>query len=208
MSINNLKHISNSEFNIFDDRKRAHFVNSLSGVKSVNLVGTVSSEGNENLSVISSAFHLGATPALMGIIIRPDMSPRHTLNNIRENKYFTINHVNQEIYKRSHQTSARYPEDVSECEACGLTSQYLQNVKAPFVKESKIKLSMELVREVSISENGTHLLISKICGAWVPENCLEEDGHLNITKAGTLGVVGLDSYQSIQSLKRLPYAKP
>lgn len=208
MNENKLQYICQDTFNSFETRKRAHFVNSLSGVKSANLIGTISSDGQTNLSIVSSAFHLGASPALMGIIIRPDISPRHTLNNIREQKVFTLNHVNEEIYERAHQTSARYPRDVSEFEACGLTEQYLNEFKAPFVRESNIKLSMELVREVPIVENGTHMLISKINGVWLLDSILESDGHINILDAGTICVTGLDSYHSISKLQRLPYAKP
>ncbi|WP_372652221.1 flavin reductase family protein [Halobacteriovorax sp.] len=204
----NLIYVPNETFANFESRKRAHFVNSLSGVKSANLIGTISGDSQTNLSIVSSAFHLGASPALMGIIIRPDVSPRHTLDNIREEKFFTLNHVNEDIYQKAHQTSARYPREVSEFDACGLTEEYLEEFKAPFVKESNIKLSMELVREVPIIENGTHMLISKILGAWIPDSALESDGHISILDAGSVCVTGLDSYHSISKLERLPYAKP
>ena len=57
-----------------DQRERAAFINSLGGFKSLVLIGTQSKNGQSNLAVFSSLFHLGANPPLFGIIVRPDKS--------------------------------------------------------------------------------------------------------------------------------------
>ena len=54
-----------------EKHKRAHFINSLGGFKSVSLVGTSDKEGNSNLAVFSSIFHIAANPPLIGLIFRP-----------------------------------------------------------------------------------------------------------------------------------------
>lgn len=195
------------DFEKLDKRKRAKFINSLSGFKSSNLIGTMG-EFNSNLSIISSAFHLGADPALIGFIVRPDVSPRHTLNNIRQSKICTLNHVNQDILMRAHQTSARYDQKISEFEAVGLTEEFHDDFGAPFVAESNIKLGLELVREEKLEENSTHLMIMKIVSVYLPGNCILEDGHVDIEKAGTITVSGLDTYHDTDQLGRLNYAKP
>lgn len=203
-----MKTIKDKDFLSFSDRDRVRFINSLSGFKSVNLIGTQNLEGKTNLSIISSAFHLGASPALMGFVIRPDSVPRDTLNNLRETKLCTMNHVNEEILERAHQTSARYPEDISEFEACQLTTQYIDEIQAPFVEESKIKFSLELVREQLIPENGTHLIITKIKSVHLLDGCFHEDGRVDIAKAGSISVAGLDTYYTSKEIGRLSYAKP
>ena len=65
-----MKIISTKDLNNMESRFRARLVNSLSGVKSANLIGSVDKNKNENLSIVSSCFHLGASPALMGMIFR------------------------------------------------------------------------------------------------------------------------------------------
>lgn len=65
-----------------DTRQRAALINSLSGFKSLNLIGSISSSKITNLAIFNSVFHLGANPPLMGFIIRPDSVDRHTLQNI------------------------------------------------------------------------------------------------------------------------------
>ena len=88
-----LKRITKDEIIDMETRFRTNFINSISGFKSVGLIGTISKDNQINLAIFSQVFHLGANPALMGFIIRPDISPRHTLENIEETKYFTFNHI-------------------------------------------------------------------------------------------------------------------
>ena len=97
-----------------EQRFRAQFVNSLSGFKSACLVGTQNSNGQTNLSIISSIFHVGANPPLLGMIIRPHSVRRDTLENIQQTGVYTFNQVNSRIIAQAHQTSARYDESESE----------------------------------------------------------------------------------------------
>lgn len=204
----NTKRINQNDFQNFSDRERVRFINSLSGFKSSNLIGSADNEGNTNLSIISSAFHLGANPALLGFIIRPDSVPRDTLNNLRELGVCTLNHVNKNIVQQAHQTSARYEKEISEFDACGLTAEFLNDFKAPFVKESNIKIALKMIREEKLPENGCHLIISQITDVYVPKETLKEDGRVDINQAGTICVAGLDTYYETEKIGRYSYAKP
>jgi flavin reductase (DIM6/NTAB) family NADH-FMN oxidoreductase RutF len=194
----------------FDQRYRVNFINSLSGFKSANLIGTTSSSKQTNLSIISSAFHLGADPALIGFINRPETKEtrRHTLDNIRENGHYTINHVHSNIIEQAHHTSARYPREVSEFSAAKLTEDYINDFKAPFVKESLLKIAMKLTSINPIKENNTLLIIGKIEFVVLEENITSEDGYINIEDINSVCVSGLDTYHITNKLKRLAYAKP
>ncbi len=57
------KHFSLSELQTWDRFTRANFINSLSGFKSLSLIGTVNGNGVSNLAVFSNIVHLGADPA-------------------------------------------------------------------------------------------------------------------------------------------------
>jgi flavin reductase (DIM6/NTAB) family NADH-FMN oxidoreductase RutF len=190
-----------------ETRYRAAFINSLGGFKSVVMVGTKSENGQENLAIFNSFFHIGANPALCGIIVRPDVSPRHTLQNILTTKLYTINHLNENIFAQAHQTSARYTEQVSEFEAVGLIPLYQHDFYPPFVAESQIQMLCELQQEVALEINGTTLLIGKIIYVNVPENALQADGFVDLETAGTITCSGLDSYHKTSKLARLSYAK-
>lgn len=196
------------ELDKMDKRYRAKFINCLSGIKSANLVGTIDENEKTNLSMISSCVHLGASPSLMGMVIRPRSVPRHTFDNLKETKSWTINHVTEGLVKQAHQTSARYPKEISEFDAVGLTPEFIPGVFAPFVKEASLKFALKLVDILPIKQNGTEFVIGEITHVCLDEKWLDEDGSLRLEKAGTLGVSGLDEYVTLESLYRLSYAKP
>lgn len=201
-------HLTTVQLNKLDKRVRGHLINSLSGFKPANLVGTISNTGETNLSIISSVFHLGADPALMGLIIRPDVSPRHTLTNLRENKSVTINHVTEELIARAHQTSARYPRETSEFHACDITEEYLDDHKAPFVKEARVKIGLKMLSERLLEENNTHFIVCKINHIYFESNLWDKAGPLDLNQAGSVAISGLDTYHSLKKIARYSYAKP
>jgi flavin reductase (DIM6/NTAB) family NADH-FMN oxidoreductase RutF len=186
---------------------RAAFVNSLSGFKSASLIGTIDKNKQTNLAVFSSVFHLGSNPALMGFINRPDSVDRHTLKNILDTKNYTINHINKLMYKQAHQTSARYPKEVSEFEATGLTEAFGNRISSPYVKESQVKYGMEFAEKHELKINGTILVIGKIVEVFLPNQCLLPHGAIDIERAETVAISGLDAYHKTQPLARLTYAK-
>ena len=192
-------------------RQRTTFVNHLSGFKSANLVGSISAEGQENLAIFSSAVHLGANPALIGLISRPFTADvvRHSLRNIRQQKYFSLNQVHQGIYEQAHHSSARYPDGVSEFEATGLHPQYIGDFPAPFVQEAQLKIGLRLEEEIPIIKNGTYLIVAAIEYVELPQAAFDEaTGQIDLEKMQAVCISGLDSYHKTEQLQRLPYAKP
>lgn len=192
----------------FEKLYRINFVNSLSGFKSANLIGTISKEGKTNLAIFNSVIHVGSNPPLIGMLVRPASVPRHTYTNIKETGYFTINHINKEIFKQAHQTSARYDQNLSEFDECGLTPEFTEIVKATYVKESKIKIGCRLVEEHQIKTNDTIFVVGEILEVILPDNVLMNDGYVDIEKAGTIAISALDSYHETKRIARLSYAKP
>ncbi|WP_338760355.1 flavin reductase [Bernardetia sp. ABR2-2B] len=203
-----LKRIKKDEILAMEKRFRANFINSISGFKSVGLIGTISKTKQTNLAIFSQVFHLGANPALMGFIVRPEISPRHTLENIEETNYFTFNHINEEFYKQAHQTAARYEKEVSEFEATGLTPHFENDFIAPYVKESHFRVGLKLEEKHELSINNTIFLIASVQEVILNEEIIEKDGYIDIEKAGTITSSCLDSYHVTKHLDRLPYAKP
>ena len=202
------KIFTQADFETMERIPRLKFINCLSGFKSGNLIGTVDQNGHTNLSIVSSVFHLGANPPLMGMVIRPHSTPRHTWENIQDTGFFTINHVNSNITAAAHQTSARYPREISEFEAVGLNPEYSQIHKAPYVKESAIKMGLAYQHHMPVELNETLIVIGEIIEVMVPEKAIMEDGFLDIEAANTVAVSGLDRYHSTSGIHRLSYAKP
>ncbi|MFT5815906.1 MAG: flavin reductase (DIM6/NTAB) family NADH-FMN oxidoreductase RutF [Psychroserpens sp.] len=203
-----MKYINHDDLANMAPRYRAQLINSLSGFKSANLIGTRNEKNVNNLAIFSSVFHLGASPALVGFISRPDSVDRHTLKNIQQTKQFTINQVSETFWQAAHQTSANYAGDESEFQQTGLTPDFIEGVNAPFVKESQLKYALKLKLIVPIPLNNTLLVIGEITDIICEQAAIKNDGYIDIESLNTVMVSGLDSYHTSQRLSRLSYAKP
>lgn len=190
-----------------DKNHRRNFVNDLSAYKSANMIGTVSFEGITNLAVFNSVVHIGANPPLMGFILRPTVVDRHTYDNIKATGYFTINPITSALRDRAHQTSAKYPKDVSEFIMTGIKPQYSKIHPAPYVQESPFKIGLKIEEEQPIKANGCRLIIGRVIEVLVNEKLMQDDGHVDLGKTDILSVAGLDSYWEIGNGERLEYAR-
>jgi flavin reductase (DIM6/NTAB) family NADH-FMN oxidoreductase RutF len=202
-----MKSFSVEQIKLMDRFTRTHFINTLSGFKSVSLIGTINKVGQTNLAIFSNLVHIGADPALIGFVNRPLEAAPHTLANIQATEFYTVNHVHQDIYAKAHQTSAKYPEHISEFEAVGLTPLFRPGISAPFVEESKVQYVLKLEEVIPIKLNGTFLVVGSLQQAFIPEEIMDEDGFLSIEKANSLCSLGIDGYYETKLLEKLPYAK-
>jgi flavin reductase (DIM6/NTAB) family NADH-FMN oxidoreductase RutF len=200
--------ITSSTIQSWERFYRANFINSLTGFKSVNLIGTINKNGHPNLGVFSSVVHIGSDPALVGYINRPIKAAPHTLANIQSTGVYTINHIHPSFLEKAHQTSARYPDEVSEFDEVGLIPEFLENIAAPFVKESKVKYALTLEEIIPIKLNDTFLVIGKIQQVKLEENILLQDGFLELDKVSSMCSNGIDGYYTTQLIDRYHYAKP
>ncbi len=203
-----MQHIPSSTIEAWERFYRANFINSLTGFKSVSLIGTINQKGQTNLGIFSSLVHLGSDPALIGFINRPIKAAPHTLANIQSTGVYTVNHIHPSFLELAHQTSAKYPDEVSEFDELGLTHEFIEATHAPFVKESKVKYALTLEEIIPIQRNNTFLVIGKLLHVNLEENILLPDGFLELDKAASLCSNGLDAYYSTQLIDRYEYAKP
>jgi flavin reductase (DIM6/NTAB) family NADH-FMN oxidoreductase RutF len=188
---------------------RANFINSLTGFKSASLIGTINAKGVPNLGIFSSIVHIGSDPALIGYINRPLAAAPHTLANIKANGLYTVNHIQASFLAQAHQTSAKYPEEVNEFTEVGLTEEYLDGVKVPFVKESPIKYLLSLKEIIPITLNATFLVIGQLEQVLIdPSLQPTSDGFLHLDQAGSISSNGLDAYYKTELIDRYDYAKP
>ena len=192
-------------------RVRARMVNSLSGYKSANLVGTADASGRPACCMVSSVVHLGSDPALLGVVFRPPGDDAHNYRNLAESGAFTLSHVALPFFEAAHQTSARYPEGVSEFEAVGLTpfwhSQDGNRFAAPAVKESPVRIGLKVANDLRLP-NRCRFVIGAIQWVDFAAELQAEDGFLDLAAAETMAIGGLDAYHTAQRVARLSYAKP
>ena len=60
-----MKHFNKTALTDMDFASRIKLINSISGYKSANLIGTIDSLKQNNLAIVSSVVHIGSDPALL-----------------------------------------------------------------------------------------------------------------------------------------------
>lgn len=199
LSVNDLKNLSRV--------KRLNIINSATGVKPANLLGTKSLNSHPNLAVFSNVVHLGSNPPIIGILFRPQQeNPRDSYVNIKETGYFTLNQVPENMIQNAHYTSAKVPPQVSEFDEYGFTEEYLFGFHAPFVKESLLKIGLEMTEEIPVKSNNTILLAGKILHLQFPDEMMDDQGNLNLETIDAVGIGGVNTYYSLKKLQTFPYA--
>ena len=176
-----MHHFTQSAINEMQHLYKINLINSCSGYKSANLIGTKSLNGTSNVAVFSSITHIGSNPALLGFFLRPTTVIRNTYENIKETGYFTINHIHENILTEAHHTSAKYHKSISEFNMTSLEEEYKNEYDVPFVKDAPIQIRMQYAEEYDIKVNQTILLIGEIKDLFIKDNLLDEDGFVNLS---------------------------
>lgn len=203
-----MKHFSQKDLEKMQRLYRTNLINSCSGYKSANLIGTKSADGITNLAVFSSVTHVGANPALLSLLFRPTTVVRNTYENIKETGVFTINHIHESIIEDAHHTAAKYDAKISEFDKTNLKASYKSDFNAPFVENSPLQMAMQFVEEYHIKANQTILVIAEIKELYLQENMLQEDGFINLSEAKIAAINGLDGYAIPELKTRLEYQRP
>lgn len=202
-----MRHFTQADLQSFERFYRANFINSLTGFKSASLIGTVNQSGQTNLAIFSSIVHIGSDPALVGYINRPRKAAPHTLANIEATGEYTINHILPQFVDRAHQSSAKYPDTVSEFDQLQFTPHFIENFGAPFVQESRIKYGLKLQQIIPITLNDTFLVIGKIEHIHLNPSFVGKDGFIDLQSAESICSNGVDSYYQANAIGRFEYAK-
>ncbi len=200
-------HYTKEDILAMDRVSRLKIINSVTGIKPANLIGTISNAGETNVAIFSSIVHLGSDPVLLGFISRPQTAEvGDTYRNIQENEYYTINHIHPGFVKNAHYTSGKFDKKLSEFERCNLTEEYISDFKAPFVKESYFKIGMKFKEALDIKLNGTVLVIGEIENLVLPDASFVND-DIDLELTNSLGISGLNSYYELKKIARYPYVR-
>ena len=203
-----MRFFNNQDINQLDKIFRINLINSCSGFKSANLLGTISEKGITNVAVFSSVTHLGSNPPTLGFILRPTTVPRNTHKNLKDLGYFTINHIWEAIFEDAHHTSAKYPDDISEFDMTNLEPEFKGNYKAPFVKNAPVQMAMKFVEEIYVPSNDVMLVVAQIEELYIKDELLQKDGLINLSKGNVVTINVLYTYAVPKFKKQLSYQRP
>ena len=111
-----MKHYTKKNIIELEKVKRLNIINSITGIKPGNLIGSMDNDKTTNLAIFSSVVHLGSQPALLGFILRPQVNVvRDTYNNIMSNKLYTDSKYERyKKYKKKYSKGSNFDLDLKE----------------------------------------------------------------------------------------------
>jgi len=197
--------INRKDIEGLERKYRLNLINSLSGIKSANLIGTRSQEGQNNAAIFSSVVHIGSDPAHLGFVMRPQAERKSdTFKNIQETGYYTINHVSESFIEQAHFTSAKLDQEESEFDRMNLNPEFAEDFEAPFVRESLVKIGMKHKESIPLF-NGCYFIIGAIELVLAPDEAINEQGQIDLSTYNCAGISGLNTYYGLNKLAVLPY---
>ena len=202
-----MKNFTKESINTMDKIRRLNLINSCTGYKSANLIVTKSKSEISNVAIFSSVTHLGSNPPMISFITRPLSVKRDTYNNIKENPYFSVNHITENMIVDAHHTSANYDESISEFDKTNLIEEHKEGIEVSFVKDSPVQLLCKYINEYYIKENDSVLIIASIENLFFDEKVLHKDNWLQLDRAKVVTINGLDGYALPLLLDRFEYAR-
>jgi flavin reductase (DIM6/NTAB) family NADH-FMN oxidoreductase RutF len=183
----------------WNSRYRAQFFNSLYGGRLVALLCT-EWEGTANFCPVSQILHVGASPASLGILLRPESDTHQTRKYINLGAAVSLHWMPAYEMDRVHQSSAAYPEGQSEADAVGWAFH-----PAPVSQLALVCATLTL-KESHHLFNETALYVFEIKSI-ASTGAPDETGFWEF-EGGLLHSQGLDHYGSYHTQASLPYARP
>ena len=199
--------VDDNDINNLERKYRLNLINSITGIKPANLIGTRSLDGKDNVAIFSSVVHLGSHPAQLGFVLRPQsLNPRDTYANILDTNHYTINSITDNFTKNAHYTSAKLDKNDSEFDKMNIDKTFIDDFHAPFVSLSPIKIGMKYFQSVPLP-NGCVLIIGSVILLDIPDDSINPLGQIDLVSLQSTGVSGLNSYHSLIKLATYPYVR-
>jgi flavin reductase (DIM6/NTAB) family NADH-FMN oxidoreductase RutF len=203
-----MKYFSKQNIKELNHLFKINLINSCSGFKSANLIGTQDHLGKTNVAVFSSVIHMGSEPPVFGVLFRPTSVPRNTYENIKQTGFYTINHIHEAIIEDAHHTSAKYSKEQSEFDVTTLEKEFKNKFNAPFVKDCPIQIGLKYLEEYYIKANDTILVVGEIQALYIDDKLLLDDGFIDLSTGKVVAINGLDGYVKTNLIDRLNYQRP
>ena len=201
-----IKKYNKSDIFSLDKPLKINLINSITGLKPANLIGT-KSKNIENIAIFSSVVHLGSNPPHIGFIIRPQYKRKtDTYLNLLDNPYFSINSIQNETIEKAHKTSNKYNRDISEFDQLEIEKIYIDDYNAPFVKNSSIKIGLKKIDEI-VLPNRCKMIIGEVELIIVDRKILDLDGNIDYSKSTFTCISGLQNYYNVELSRQMKRGK-
>lgn len=163
----------------------------------IGFVSTISAAGIPNAAPFSFFNGISHAPPLVCLSIankEDDGGPKDTLANILDIKDFVVNIVDEALTEAQDRCAQRFPPEIDEIQAVGLTSVPSVVVKAPGILESPVNFECRLVQHIALPESVYTLVIGRIVWFHIRSDILLPNGYIDPRKMQAVGRMTGNSY--------------
>lgn len=165
------------EFNMRQQDRRARY-NLTAGIvvpRPIALITSVNESGLVNAAPFSAFNFMGTDPPIVAFCpglysVNPPV-PKDTRRNVLASGDFVVNMVDEDLLEAMTIAGAKFPPEVSETEAMGVTLVASVDVRPPRIAESPAHLECKLVKEVDLGEN--KILFGEIVRMHIREDLID-----------------------------------
>jgi len=183
------------------------------GPRPIGFVSTIDKKGNRNLSPFSFFNVVSIIPPVL--IFSPtlsgrDVSPKNTLENVKEVDEVVINVVNHPIVQQMSLSSTAYKKGVDEFVKSGLTPIASDVVKPFRVKESPVQFECKVTKIISLGNQGGsgNLVLCEVLKIHVDEAVLDSNNMIDQLKIDLVSRMGGNWYCRANSGSMFTIPKP
>ena len=163
--------------------------------------GTRSKDGINNLAPFSFYNAFSSTPPIVGFstIPRLDGRKKDTLQNVIDNKCFTLSAVSHRLVTQMSKSAALLEPEEDEFSYAGLEPAEAQTINAPYVKDALLVFECELNQVISFGdvEGSGNLILGQIKHININDD-IYEDGYVNFEKLDPVGRLAGNWYATIR----------
>jgi len=196
--------LDKTQFEAMERRVRSTLINSLSGIRTAYIGISADKEGRLNASTLSNVTHVGASPAQMSILFRPDNGKRHTLSNYENGQPLTLVSMPFDEAEIVHQTSMNAPEGTFELDVLDVELVQLEGVAFPLPSKFIYAITLNFIERFNLN-NGCVYTVGEVSSICINQGLsLDAEGQVDFTHRPTLAI-GLKQYTTIGNTVKLPY---
>jgi flavin reductase (DIM6/NTAB) family NADH-FMN oxidoreductase RutF len=170
----------------------------------IALVTTLSETNVVNAAPFSFFTVVGSAPPL--VVFGPGYGSPHTPQNIRRNGEFVVNIVDEAIAEAMNMCAVDFPENISELEAAGLTTESSTRVLVPRIAEAPASLECREHSTLLIGNN--RLVFGKVMHIHTRDGLIDDKGrvlHEQLKTIGRLAGSGYTRTRDTFEMQRLNY---
>lgn len=132
---------------------------------------------------------------------KPDRAMgKDTLTLARDSGVFCINIAGHEDREALNQSSAPYAAGVNEAALLQLPLEECRAIDCPRLAEAPASLECRLTQVVPLEGEGNLLMIARVVAVHLRDDCLTEDGRLDITRYCPLTRLGYQDFAAIDEV--------